>query len=193
MVKKIEETKEDVVAPTVNGQVVEEAPKVKAAEETPKPKKEDVVEIKRSDFEKMMKTLEKQSKDIELLYKTADKNRIAQEMNKGGEPLIRQAKISLLDDTDRLVVGWSDLLVNRCEVVMGKWIEEQTVNMVMDDGEIIPMSYLESVRRTSHKVLADIIGTSNDVNEKGVSRTIYKVQLPTGKVLLIDKTFINKN
>ncbi len=189
--KKVKEETPTVVKEKVK----EETPTVvkeKVKEETSTIDKDilkgDIVEVKRSDFDKMLSQLEKQAKDIELLYKTADKGRISRELSKEGKDLIQQVRISLLDDTDRMVVGWTKLIVNKCEVIMGRWYEEQSTNIIMEDGEVIKMTYLESSRRTKRSIKADVIGIRQ---EDG--KTIYKLQLPNGKVILLDKTFINRN
>jgi len=154
--------------------------------ETVAPKKEDTIEIKRSDFDKLMKTLEKQSKDIDLLYKTADKSRMAKELNKEGENLIKQSSVSTWGNTGRLIVGWSDLITNRCEIVMGKWYEDQTLNVIFEDGEVLTVPYLEFARSRTIKLPADVIGR---IEEDGELK--YKLQFPSGKILIINTKFLN--
>lgn len=148
--------------------------------------KEDTIEIKRIDFDKMIKQLEKQSKDIDLLYKTADKGRMAKELNKEGENLIKQSSVSTWGNTGRLVVGWSDLITNRCEVVMGKWYEDQTLNVIFEDGEVKTVPYLEFARSRTNKLPADVIGR---IEEDGELK--YKLQFPSGKILIINTKFLN--
>lgn len=156
-----------------------------------KDKKDEFVQIKRSDFDRMMGQMEKQSKDIELLYKTADKSRLAKEMDKDGENLVKQAKVSVWEDTNDFIVGWK-LITNKCEVIMGKWIEEQTVNVIFDNGKTMTVPLLEFYRRTLKKVPADIISRdekSDEITKK--KSTIFKLQFDNGKTLLIDSTFVN--
>lgn len=153
--------------------------------------KDEFVQIKRSDFDRMMGQMEKQSKDIELLYKTADKSRLAKEMDKDGENLVKQAKVSVWEDTNDFIVGWK-LITNKCEVIMGKWIEEQTVNVTFDNGKTMTVPLLEFYRRTLKKVPADIISRSEDINEVTKKKSIvFKLQFDNGKTLLIDSTFVN--
>lgn len=157
---------------------------------SPKKQTEETVEIKRSDFDRMMKQLEKQSKDIELLYKTADKSKMAKELNKEGENLIKQCKVSTWDDTGRFIIGWK-LITNRCEVVMGRWIEEQTVSFVLEGGDVMTVPLLEFYRKTIKKVDADIISRTDEYDEKNNKVIIFKLQFPTGKVLLLNSSFVN--
>lgn len=156
-----------------------------------KDKKEDIVEIKRADFDRMMKQMEKQAKDIDLLYRTADKGKMAKELNKEGENLIKQVTVRTWDDTGRFVIGWGNMKVNRCEVVMGKWYEEQEVTLTLDDGETKTVSYLEFVRKTIKKTSADIISKSEETDSENNRSTFLKLQFPNGKLLLINSIFVN--
>lgn len=160
-----------------------EAPKVEE-------KVEDTIEIKRSDFDRMMKQLDSQSKDINLLMKTADKGRIAKELNKAGENLIKQCNVRTWDDTGKVVIGWK-LITNRCEVVQGKWTEDQTCSIIFEDGEILTVPLLEFYRKTLIKVPVDIIAKTEELDEKNNKVTILKLQFPTGKILLLNSAFIN--
>lgn len=181
-VDNVEETilKEEVVVDEKKEEVVEKKSS----------KKEDVVEIKRVDFERMMAQMDKQTKDIDMLYRTADKSRIAHELNKAGENLIKQGKVRLWDNTDKLVIGWK-LTTDRCEVVQGKWIEEQITNVVLDDGEILTVPLIEFYRKTLKKSAADIIARTQELDKDNNQVTILKLQFPSGKVLLLDSVFVN--
>lgn len=168
-----------------------EEDRVKAEEdEKKKSKKEDMVEIKRSDFDRIMATMEKQSKDIELLYKTTDKNRMAKELNKAGEKLIKQCKVRLWDNSDKMVIGWK-LITNRCEVVQGRWVEDQTANVVLDDGTVETVPLIEFYRKTLNKVDADIISRTTELDEKNQESIIFKLQFSNGKTLLLNSVYVN--
>lgn len=167
--------------------------KPKAEEKKPKTeeKEEETVVVKKSDLDKMFAQMEKQSKDIDLLYKAADKTRLATEMNKGGvENLIKQVKVLTWDDTGKFVVGWK-LNSNRCEVVMGRWVEEQVASVVLEDGEVITVPLLEFYRKTLIKKPADLIAKTDEFDANNKKITILKVQFPNGKTLLINETFVN--
>jgi predicted RNase H-like nuclease (RuvC/YqgF family) len=152
--------------------------------------KEDTIEIKRTDFDNMMKQLERQSKDIDLLYKAADKSKIAKELGKEGENLIKQAKVSTWDDTGKFIVGWK-LITNKCEVIMGKWIEEQTVVINFEDGETLIVPLLEFYRKTLKKVNGDIISRVDQYDENNEKIIMFKLQFPNGKVLLLNSVYVN--
>jgi len=152
--------------------------------------KEDTVEIKRTDFDKMMKQLETQSKDISLLMKTADKGRIAKELNKAGENLIKQCNVRTWDDTGKIIIGWK-LITNRCEVIQGSWSEDQTCSIIFEDGEILTVPLLEFYRKTLIKIPVDIVARTEELDDKNNKITIFKLQFPSGKILLLNSVFIN--
>jgi len=152
--------------------------------------KEDTVEIKRTDFDKMMKQLETQSKDISLLMKTADKGRIAKELNKVGENLIKQCNVRTWDDTGKIIIGWK-LITNRCEVIQGSWSEDQTCSIIFEDGEILTVPLLEFYRKTLIKIPVDIVARTEELDDKNNKITIFKLQFPSGKILLLNSVFIN--
>lgn len=154
--------------------------------------KDEMVEIKKSDFNRLMAQLEKQSKDIDLLYKAADKGRMSVELNKEGNNLIRQVRVWTWDNTGKNIIGCK-LITDRCEVVMGKWIEEQFVSIVLEDGEVVEkVSLLEFYRKTLNKVPTDLLSKTEEFDETTKVKTVmYKVQFPTGKTLVINSLFVN--
>jgi len=152
-------------------------------------KKSDTVEISRDDFNKLMDRLDKQAKDIGTLYQVADKSRLARAQGPE-ENLIKQAKVSTWDDTGKFIIGWK-LVSNRCEVVMGRWVEEQDVVIVFEDGETLKIPLIEFYRKTLHKISADIIARTEEFDEKNNKINMFKLQFPNGKVLLINSAFVN--
>lgn len=154
------------------------------------PKKADTVEISKEDFNKLMEKLDRQAKDIDILYKSADKNAMAKALNQGGEVLIKKVNLWTWDNTGVIVIG-TELKTNRCEVVMGKWYEDQSVAVALENGKVLTVPYIEFARKILNKIPAEIISTKKeyDANKKEV--IIYKVQLPNGKTLEINSSFIN--
>lgn len=152
-------------------------------------KNNDTVEISREDFNKLMERLDKQAKDIGTLYQVADKSRLARAQGEG-ENLIKQAKVSTWDDTGKFIIGWK-LISNRCEVVMGRWIEEQEVIIVFEDGETKQIPLIEFYRKTLHKISGDIIARTEEFDEKNNKVNMFKLQFPNGKILLINSAFVN--
>ncbi len=151
---------------------------------------EETVQIKRKDFDRLMNQMEKQSKDIELLYKVGDKSRIARELGKEGENLIKQVQVRTWDDTGRIIIGWK-LLTNKCEVILGRWVEEQTTTIMFEDGETMTVPLLEFYRKTLKKIEADIVGTTQDIDSQNNKITSFKLQFENGKTLLLNSAFVN--
>lgn len=147
--------------------------------------KPDTIQLKKEDYEKLMAQLERNAKDIDLLYKASDKHRMAKAMNQGGEILVHTVKVWTWDNTGKIVIG-TNLLTNRCEVVMGRWVEDQQMAVVLEDGETITVPYLEFTRKILNKIAAEIVSTT-----KQGDITLLKVQLPNGKLLEINQAFVN--
>lgn len=152
--------------------------------------KKETVEVDRADLQSLMDRLEKQSKDIDLLYRVSDKSRLAREMNDGNEFLVKTVKISMWDNGEIPVVGWT-LVSNRCEVILGRWVEEQTANVILENGEVIQVPLLEFYRKILKKVPASLLSTSENTDAYGKKVIIYNVEFPNGKKLSINSSFIN--
>lgn len=172
---------------------VEEVVKEQISETPPvqeKKSKEETVEIKKTDYDRLMAQLERNAKDIDLLYKASDKSRMAKAMNESGEILIKQARVWTWANTGKIVIS-TKLLTNRSEITQGKWIEDQQVQIVLDDGEILTAPYLEFSRNILNKIPADIISRSESYDALNNKVTLFKLQLPNGKTLEINSAFVN--
>ena len=154
-------------------------------------KKDDMVEVKREDLNKLIERLEKQQEQVNLLYKAADKGLMSKALSSSGKQLIPTVKIHRWGDTGKYVVGWGPMIKNIAETVMGRPIEDQVRKMFLDDGEEVVVPYLESIRRSVVVDVAEIIGKNEKLNSSGERVVEFKVQFPNGKILLIDNTFVN--
>jgi len=180
--------KEDVVVDNI---VAPQSTTVDSAGPVPvEDTKKQTVELSRHDFDQLMAKLEKQTKDIELLYKASDKQRMAKAMNEGGEVLIKTAKVSTWADTGKFVIGWK-LKTNRCEVVMGRWIEEQDATVVLEDGSTLTVPLIEFYRSIIKKISGDIISRTSEYDSQNNKIEILKIQFPNGKKISINSAFIN--
>lgn len=186
--KSVEEELGQTTMPVVPS-IKDAIPNKEVTEEVKKPKTE-MVEISRTDLEKLIGTVQKQTKDIDLLYRAADKSRIAKELNKEGSNLIKQCNIRTWADTGELVVGWK-LTKDRCEVVQGRWIEEQIVDMVLESGEVLTIPLIEFYRKTLKKVPADIVARTQEINDKNEIDILFKLQFENGKTLSLNSAFVN--
>ncbi len=190
MAKETKEIKKEVEQPGPMDTVeIKDSTSTVKPETVKKAEEDEMVSVKKSDLKAMMDRMDKQSKDIDLLYKVADKSRLQRESGEG-ENLIKTVKVSMWDNGDIPVVGWT-LISNRCEVVLGRWIEEQTVNLVLEDGQAIQVPLLEFYRKTLKKIAANILSTSENTDYEGKRVTIYNLEFPNGKKLSINNSFIN--
>lgn len=153
-------------------------------------KQEETIELKKSDYEKLMAQLERNAKDIDLLYKASDKHRMAKARNQNNEQLVHTVKVWTWDDTGKIVIA-TKLLTNRCEILQGKWIEDQTVAVVLEDGETLTVPYLEFSRKILNKIVGEITGTTKEKDNLGEEVVLYKITLPNGKKLEINQAFVN--
>jgi len=155
------------------------------AEKKEKKIEEEMVQVKKTDLDSMLSRLDSLTKNQDLLFKAQDKNRLSKAMNDGKGVLIHTTKVSKWDDTGKYVIGWK-LSTNKCEVVQGRWIEEQNATVIFEEGEPITVPLLEFYRKTIKKDTGEIISRENkDGNE------ILTIQFLDGKKLLINSNYIN--
>lgn len=160
---------------------------------TPPPapsKKGETVEVSKEDLAKLLEKLDRQAKDIEILYKASDKGNMAKVLGQGGEILIKKVNLWTWDNTGVIVIA-TELKTNRCEVVMGKWYEDQNVMVVLEDGKTFEAPYIEFSRKILNKIPAEIISTSKSFDKNKKEVILYKVQLENGKELEINAAFVN--
>jgi len=171
----------------------ETAPVVQAENGVPTPPLEpETIQIKKTDFSDLMDRLDKQAKDIEMLYQASDKHRLAKAQSKGGtDVLIHTAKVSRWDGTAVYVLAWK-LVTNRAEVINGKWVEDQTCTVIFDVGEPVTVSLLEFYRKTIQKDSGEIIGREKKYDKLNNSEfEIFHLEFPNGQKLSINSSFVN--
>lgn len=157
---------------------VEKVPKVEAPAMP-----EGMVMVKSDDISTLIKKLDEQSKQIEVLFKTADKSRLQKYDEANNGALIKTVKVWIFEGK---IVLATKLTSNRCEVIQGRWFEEQKVNVVFDDGSSREMDLLEFTRGKSYQK-AEIIERRHPAG----SEEMLKVLLPEGKEVELSVNFIN--
>jgi methionine-rich copper-binding protein CopC len=153
-------------------------------------KKEEMVQVKREDLNAILNKLETYEKNIDLLMKASDKERLARAQSKDGKTLIPSVKIAKWDDTDNYVIGWK-AITNKAEVVNGRYIEDLTTAVFFEEAESIVVPMLEFYRKTIIKDSADVVGKEVKIDEKGNKVEILKVRFENGKELIINSSFVN--
>jgi hypothetical protein len=166
----------------------ETAPKKEKKEADPKPV-EEMVQVKKSDLDSIFNKLEKYEKNIDLLMKATDKQRLSKEMGKG-KTLIPSVRIAKWDDSDDYVIGWK-AVTNKAENINGRYFEDLTTSVFFEDRETITVPMLEFYRKTVRKDEADVIGREEKIDEKGNRVELLKVKFDNGKEIFINSKFVN--
>jgi hypothetical protein len=154
------------------------------------PVKEEMVQVKQSDLNAILGKLESYEKNIDLLMKASDKERLARAQGKNGKLLIPSVKIAKWDDTDELVIGWK-AMTNKAEVVNGRYIEDLTTMIFFETAEAITVPTLEFYRKTIRKEVADVVGREQKIDERGNKIELLKIRFENGKELIINSSFVN--
>lgn len=158
-------------------------------------KKPKMVQVEESVLNDLIKRVETLSKDQNTLFQAADKQRLAKVYEGAGQSLVKQVKVSYFTDIDKYIIGWK-MVKNTSEIMphTGKWVEDQRVIVIFDDGEMSEeMQLVDFYRKiNSNKKKADIISQTQKFDEKEkTSINILEVEFENGKRLLIDSRFIN--
>lgn len=175
-VKKVEEEKDSVKT---------EEQKVENISKTT-----ETVEVNKEDLNKILAKLETYEKNIDLLMKASDKERLARAQTKDGKPLIPSVKIAKWDDTENYVIGWK-AITNKAEVINGRYIEDLTTMIFFEEAESIIVPMLEFYRKTIRKDEAYVVGREQKTDEKGGKIELLKVRFENGKELIINSNFVN--
>lgn len=186
------DTKTEPKAPKEKVAKIPKDPNAPKVPKEPKIKEggEKLVQVKESDLNRLLEQLDKQAKDIDLLYKASDKTLLSKALGTGNESLIKTVKISFWEDNKQLVVGWK-LTKNVSEIVLGKWVEDQQVLVIFENGDQQTVSLLEFYRRCLKKKVGEIIKRSTETDNEGGSVLMLTVKFDDGKELKIDSTFVN--
>lgn len=151
--------------------------------------KEEKITITRKEFDTMISTIERQSKDIGTLFEVADKSRLAKIQNATGESLIKTVKISRWPDTKKLILGWK-LTKNISEIVNGRWIEEQKTIIIFEDGTNEEITLLDFYRKIE-KIKGEVLKRRTEQDSTGAKKEYVTVGLEGGKQVELDLAFIN--
>lgn len=155
--------------------------------------KDGYVKVKAEDLQSIFTRLDKQAKDLDLLYRASDKNRLSRAMGENEESLIKKVKVSIWQDTGIHVIGWK-MTKNVSEIIAGRWVEDQQVLVTFEEGEPINVTLLEFYRKILQKDLADILERtekSEKVNGRVEKFEMLTVQFEDGKQLIINSRFVN--
>lgn len=147
------------------------------------------VEVTKEDLEVLMKRLSEQDKTINLLMETADKGRLAKAMSATNTPLIYTVRVNKYDPVGKLVVGWKTT-INQCEIINGRWVEDQRTLLMFEDGTTIEVTLLDFYRKMSG-VKGEIISRREERDIEGNVYESLTIRMEDGKELTISKQFVN--
>lgn len=151
---------------------------------------ESKVEVTKSDLESLVKRIEDQSRTIDLLIEASDKSRLAKANEQSGRPLIRTVRVLKFPETGKLVIGWKSTF-NQCEIINGRWVEDQRTLVMFDDGTSKEITLLDFYRKMVG-VKAEVVSSDQTVDEKtGKINKVLKVRFEDGRELQISELFIN--
>jgi len=148
----------------------------------------DVVTIDRSQLEQLLGTIKRQSQDIDVLYKVADRNKLTKVREADGANLIKTCKVWVWTNGKHIIA--TKLVSNIAEVVNGRYVEDQQLEIMFDDGTTLKTSYLDFARNKK-MVTAEITDRRPQKNAAGDDSAILVVVLSDGKQLTIAQEFIN--
>lgn len=152
--------------------------------------KSDKVEVSKADLDALFAKLDKQSQDIETLYKVADKNRLAREYDKNQGDLIRTFRIWRYRPNGRIVVG-HQLISNVAELINGRYFEDQRTAVVFDDGTTLELSYSDFFRNLDKAESGEEVSRETLPSKDGESDEVIKLKLEDGQEIKINKKFLN--
>jgi len=152
-------------------------------------KKEDMVEVPKSELAAFVKRLGNLEKDNTRLMAAADKSRLANIDAKmaAGQPLIRTVRLSRLSDDGPIIIAWK-LTKNVSYVSGNRLIEDQVMQVFFEDGKNQEMPLINFYRGLNKKVVAEIISRTKD--EK-TGEEMLKLQTKEGKDYTIPLKFVN--
>lgn len=133
-----------------------------------KTKEDEIMEFVKS----LKDDMDKLKKDNALLLQIADKKRLATYYERHHEKIPSIVKLRMMDD--KVILGWrtlkDDVFLN---ATTGKIVENQTIQVIYEDGKSEEFRYVDYVRRytqTKCKVLSTIKDEKSDKTKLKVER-----------------------
>ena len=181
-----------------NNNTPEEKTKVDGKKKTDEGKKkiEDkskmkTVVIEKDVLDKILNKIESQDKEIEILKKISDKNRLERYEKENEGEIIRRAKVGLWDN--KIIIGWKKGIDDVGFIHMdgrSVLVEKQTIVLILDDGGKTlekEVNYLE-FSKNINRLEGDIINEKRNLKTGVETKTL---QFDDGKEVTIDVKFLN--
>lgn len=145
---------------------------------------EDTVTVPKSTLDAILKRLDKQDQELEVLRDASDQGRLSKvEMLRGQGKLVKNARLTTYDG--KIAIGWK-MTKDDVRFENDKLVEEQEVQVFFEDKTSSKLSYRSFVNHSS-SVEGEVI--SESTNKDGMK--MVTLQLKDGKEIEISTTFIN--
>lgn len=153
----------------------EEEPKVEV-------KEEETVTLKKTELDELLERL----KRVEFAASKSALSKFDEDNKTEG---LKTVKLSTIDG--KVVLSWPSMLKNVVEKnPRGVWGEEQTIELIYEDGSTEEMDYVYFGRRKKF-IIAEILSKTIENQGKENEKTILKVRTKDGREYTIDKKFAN--
>lgn len=145
------------------------------------------IEVPKSDWDNLMKTVNELKSQNEMLIAVADKRQIGSYMAKGQKKGV--SIIHLREFEDKIVLGWRTVkdYVGK-NPLTGVWTEDQETELVFEDGttKVVFMKEFEMKKKF---IKCKAVGKQVDETNGEIA---YKlIREDTGKEYLVASTFVN--
>lgn len=149
--------------------------------------KKKVVEVDEDTLNRLLDTVEKQGKKIEILTEVADKNRLTrvEELRAQGK-LVK--KVNLNTYNNKIIIGWVKIKDDVYQDHEGRLHEDQIVGLIFNgEKEVGHQMDIRSFSRLIIKIPAEVLEESKDKD----GNTNFVVETKDGQQIKIDARFIN--
>lgn len=141
------------------------------------------VEVNKEGLDKLLATVEQQSREIKKLTEIADRGRLAHWESQHKEDTPRQYHLSAYDG--KIIIAWEMKINQVWKDEVGLWKENQQIELTFVGGEKKMLPYVEFGTKTE-RVSAKLLSTI----QKG-SKTIFEVETADGEKIVIDSIYVN--
>lgn len=142
----------------------------------------------------LVKIIQKQAEDIEILKGAADKGRVESFLNKRRKAPTPVVKVSFFDG--KYIVAWKNALDEVYRDSDGVWHEKQIMEVTFEDGTTRLLPYIDFQRLIERRP-AEIVKRNRNTEEDPETGVTYDTESFTvkvqadGKVMTLDGAFIN--
>jgi len=149
------------------------------------PEKQETITLNKEAFESLQRDLETVKKNNEMLLKIADKKALARFYQKHQQKLPLLVNLRIMNG--KIIVGWDKMPANDVrKISQNKWIEDQRVKVLYEDGTKDEMSYLQ-FKDGYNLIQCKRMG----VIQRGNMTALELIRLDNGEKYTVDVRFVN--